>query len=226
MDKQVINSQFEVEYLYNSNWIDFFGFPVSIKYTNAMYRFEPEYFAGSATDKALSGKLRSNLRGYRCKVTLDWNFTSQSNIIFDALSNLVIGSRKIAAQTTADGAGVATTTLQTNDAIFSAGSLLDGLKLKIGGNAEVTITPTATNETTISVAQSWANGATVIMYAEASFPVRLRFEPDQTKSDVFTAILSASSLEAIMQYTIFRQPFSITLESETLFDEIPSWFIL
>lgn len=65
------------------------GYPKRVELYSGSITFKPYYLSGSSFDEALSGKLRTQLGGYRASIQLGWerltNTANLANIVKDAV---------------------------------------------------------------------------------------------------------------------------------------------
>lgn len=82
MDKRITQVKFEAE---DSAW------NTTIKISDMDVSVSPEFWADTPYDKAISGVLRHNLRGFRLRIQLDFDGSNEAST-FRTLKNNIIGS--------------------------------------------------------------------------------------------------------------------------------------
>jgi hypothetical protein len=87
MNRQINQCTFNVVIDNGSSNTVVSGFPKNINVYSGSYRYIPYYYTGNAYDEAITGRLRSQLGGYRFEATLEWDRLLNSQPLLDLLNN-------------------------------------------------------------------------------------------------------------------------------------------
>ena len=87
MNRQIRQCRFNVALDNGSSVTDVSGFPVDVSVTSGSYTYRPYYHTGQAFDEAITGRLRSQLGGYRFEAVLSWDRLINSEPLLDLLNN-------------------------------------------------------------------------------------------------------------------------------------------
>jgi hypothetical protein len=87
MNRQIKECRFNVVLFNGTTNTVVSGFPTNVNVTDGVYAYTPYYHTGSPYDEALSGKLRSQLGGYRFEATLSWDRLINSTPVLNLLNN-------------------------------------------------------------------------------------------------------------------------------------------
>lgn len=87
MNKQIRQCAFNVVAFDGTNTNALNGFPVNVSLFTGSLLYEPYFYTGSAYDQAISGKLRSQLGGYRFSASLAWERLLNTAPLLDVLNN-------------------------------------------------------------------------------------------------------------------------------------------
>lgn len=87
MNRQIKECRFNVVLFNGTTNTVISGFPLNVNVSDGSYSFRPYYYTGSPYDEALSGKLRSQLGGYRFEATLSWDRLINSTPMLSVINN-------------------------------------------------------------------------------------------------------------------------------------------
>jgi hypothetical protein len=89
MNRQITSCRFNVQLFNGTSTTTVSGFPVTVKVTSGSYALRPYYHTGSAYDEAITGKLRSQLGGYRFEAVLSWDRLIDSQPLLNFFNNII-----------------------------------------------------------------------------------------------------------------------------------------
>jgi len=153
MQKQITKCAFRIQLDVGNTNVSFQNSPLNVNIYSGSYSWEPYYFGGKAFDEAVSGRLRSQLSGYRFTASLLWDrSTSQDNLLAIA-SNATFGTER----TLLSGSPSVTDNASTIDlsSIYNipANDALNGLKINVDGtNYSISDSYAANDSVTLSAA--------------------------------------------------------------------------
>jgi hypothetical protein len=199
---------------------------------NVMIQWEPEFF-GNPTDEALSGKKRSNFRGYRMKATLSLDNTTQASGLRSLFNKLSSGFDRLVWQSThnATDANAGSTVVKTpapNADHWLLGTTISGL----GGTTTRTIlsyaNSTKTATWTTPSAPTVANDP-VYFFIKPNIETIVLFDPSggsttYTDSNIIACNAVSNNFGVARESTINKQRVSLELESIQLFRDIPALY--
>lgn len=87
MNRQIRACTFNVLIDDGSNLNVVNGFPVNVNTYSGSYTYRPYYHTGNPYDEAITGRLRSQLGGYRFEVTLSWERLIDQDPLISVLNN-------------------------------------------------------------------------------------------------------------------------------------------
>lgn len=87
MNRQIRQCRFNVALDNGSSVTAVTGFPVDVSVTSGSYTYRPYYYTGQPFDEAITGRLRSQLGGYRFQAVLSWDRLINSEPLLDLLNN-------------------------------------------------------------------------------------------------------------------------------------------
>lgn len=198
---------------------------------NVLINWDPEFF-GNPTDEALSGKKRSNFRGYRMKATLSLDNTTQASGIRTLFNKFSGGYDRVVwtTQFNATAAGVSSSVLKdpapsvNNWLIGTTASGFSGAVTKVVNNyiastKTIYIDNTPNSDTT-------ANDL-VTFYAKPNIETIVLFDPTGGATtysgvNVIACNVMTNMYGVSREFTINQQRVSLELESVELYKEIPS----
>lgn len=192
---------------------------------NVTAEWSPEFY-GSAFDTALSGRVRSNFRGYRLKLSLQLDNSTEASKIRTLFNTFSAGYDRLFYTVTANGAGSGTA-LTLNGAP-SANDYFNGLLVGnlTGGDAIATDYNGSTKVVTLSASRIWIDTQDVYIYAQPNFETIVLFDIEGTStvytdSDLIPCIVTGNNYGISRQSTIQQQRISIEMESVDLYQNIP-----
>jgi hypothetical protein len=203
---------------------------------NVVSQWEPEFY-GSPTDEALSGKKRSNFRGYRLKVAISLDNSTESSVIMDNLFNkLSAGFDRLVWQTTFAATVGGTQTFVINAPFPSAPDWLNSL-MAVGFTSVATsgrVTDYVASTQTVTLASGGYDtliNNPVEFYARPNVDTVVLFDVTGTATTYNDSKLIACNVinnnyGATRESTINKQMIGIELESVQLFANIPQAYIV
>jgi hypothetical protein len=215
------------------NGVGYFAFEGSatsdylFKAWNLTAEWTPEYYGGQV-DQALSGRLRSNFRGYRLKLTLQLDNSTEADKIRTFFNLMSAGyDRTFYSVVTSGSAGSPSTSLTLSSAAPAVSGYFTGLLLSglTGGDTLIT-NYTAGRVATISPARTWNGGVTITAKVQPNFSTLVLFDIEGTSStytdtDLIPCVVLANNYGVSRQSTIQQQRVGIELQSVELYKEIP-----
>lgn len=219
------------------NGVGYFAFDGSVtsdylfKAWNMTAEWTPEYY-GSQTDIALSGRLRSNFRGYRLRVTLQLDNSTEASKIRGLFNKFSAGyDRDFYALTTSGSATGGTSLTFTSGAPAVAdyfnGAIISGLT---GGDVVVT-DYSAARVATLASARTWTDALAVTAKIQPNFATLVLFDIEGTStvysdSDLIPCVVNTNGYGVSRESTINKQRISIELVSVELYKEIPDSYLI
>jgi hypothetical protein len=225
MNRQILTAIIDVKADTGATNSSFQGYPTNVDLFSGQLTWEPRYFADVKTDKALSGRLRSRLQGYRLTGTLQWERTLQTDEICDLLGTLPFGRERLFWQSTTNTVNVATTTLNVADAPAGA-DYFNGMTIDFNGADTRNIVDYTAPVITINSAVGLSGGETLNIYTRANMQTRVFFGPDATDPTNTDAVILDGDVPSVIESTIVRQPITLTLEGVDIEPEIPAYYRL
>ena len=86
MNRQIHQCRFNVALDNGSSVSAVSGFPVNVAVTSGAYTYKPYYYTGTPYDEAITGRLRSQLGGYRFEAVLSWERLINSAPLINVLN--------------------------------------------------------------------------------------------------------------------------------------------
>jgi hypothetical protein len=213
------------------NGAGYFAFEGSVtsdylfKAWNLTAEWTPEYYGGQV-DQSLSGRLRSNFRGYRLKLTLQLDNSTESGKLRNLFNRLSAGYDRdfyvVVANTTASS----TSLVLTSDAP-SANDYFNGLLVTgLSANAIITDYVGSTRTATITPSRSWNSSDILTIKIQPNFSTLVLVDIEGTSStytdtDLIPCVVLANNYGVSRQSTIQQQRVGIELQSVELYKEIP-----
>jgi hypothetical protein len=212
------------------DWRDVQNATIDIRYFNAEISYAEWSPIGRTTSQALSGRLRSEVSGFRASVALSWNYSFNSAELQRIANFIPFGFDRLI------WSGVATNAYDPDYVILSNGpnvnDYFNGQKvvIKAGAGDEVSFVSDYTGSTgridlTVPVG-TYAVNDVVELYAVPDQRIRFLFYPDATKSDNFEITFESVNLQALIEATIVRQPIRLNAQSTAIINAIPNFAIL
>jgi hypothetical protein len=215
------------------NGAGYFAFEGSVtsdylfKAWNLTAEWTPEYYGGQV-DQALSGRLRSNFRGYRLKLTLQLDNSTEADKIRNLFNKFSGGyNRTFYSLVTNGSAGTASGTVTFTSAApavsgYFTGVLLSGLT---GGTTTVT-NYTASRVASLAGLRTWTDALSVTASIQPNIATLILFDIEGTSStytdsDLIPCVVLANNYGVSRQSTIQQQRVGIELQSVELYKEIP-----
>lgn len=87
MNRQIKECRFNVVLDNGSSNTVVSGFPKNVNVSSGSYSYTPYYYTGSPYDEAITGRLRSQLGGYRFEAVLSWDRLTNSQPLLDVINN-------------------------------------------------------------------------------------------------------------------------------------------
>jgi hypothetical protein len=88
MNRQIRECKIDVKVDNGTSVTSLSGFPVNVKLSSGSCNWVPYFFTGQAYDQALSGRLHSQMGGFRFQATLSWDrmLSSDNTNVFNVLN--------------------------------------------------------------------------------------------------------------------------------------------
>jgi hypothetical protein len=87
MNKQITQCRFNVAIDNGTTNTTVSGFPKNVNVSAGAYTYKPYYYTSQAYDEGITGRLRSQLGGYRFEAVLSWDRLINSQPLLDLLNN-------------------------------------------------------------------------------------------------------------------------------------------
>jgi len=216
-----------------NNGVGYFAFDGSatskylFKAWNVNAEWVPEFY-GSETDVALSGRLRSNFRGYRLKASLQLDNSTEGNKILDLFNTLSRGYPRTVYPLVTNGTGAASLSLVLSASAPNVNDYFNNLFISglTGGDVVVTDYVGSTRTATLQSARTWATALAVSAVLKQNFATHILFDIEGTSAtytdaDLIPCVVSSNNFSLARQSTIHQQRISIEVSSVELFKEIP-----
>jgi hypothetical protein len=203
------------------------------KVWNMQSVWEPEFY-GSVTDESLSGKKRSNFRGYRLKSTIVLDNSTESSGIRTLFNKLSGGFDRLVWQTIFSATSGPATTFTIASPVPSANSWLIGTTASgMNSSVESVVTSFVTGTATVTVADSVSvtDANAVYFYAKPNIETIILFDltggaTAHTDATLIPCNVIANNYGSSRESTINQQRVGIELESVELYKDIPSQFLI
>lgn len=227
MNKQIRTCAFDVKIDNGTTNASMQGYPKNVEVFSGSYEWRPYYYGGSATDEALSGRLRSRLGGYRIEGQLTWERQVNSTNFLNVLNDITIGTEKVVLA----GAFTNAYTSKTNIVIGGGLSLNDaynGMRLNIPTVGDRTITDYYAGNTTaiLNAPVTLVGTEQFNIVALSNMVPRVFFAPDATNTRTEQVVVIESAWTASLQSTIVNQPTSVTFRGTNVETTIPAYYQL
>jgi hypothetical protein len=216
-------------YVYNGGYRAFKTYPVSIDVWNVRANAELE-FMGSAVTQTLTGREYSNSEGYRLLLDFDVNNVYDSadqlawRTLFGLFSNL---SNRTFWTTTANGAGVASTSLILQSDAPTVNDYFNGMIVSnlSGGAVVITDYDGATRTATLASAKSWSNADAITIQARPNLPTLLGVAINNEAGDLIYYNIDGNGYGILREFTIGKQQIGIKARSFERTETIPESFV-
>ena len=198
---------------------------------NLTAEWTPEFY-GSATDLALSGRLRTNFRGYRLKVTMQLDNSTESSKIRTLFNYLSAGYDRTVSTALTSGASGGSTSATLSGASPATANYFTGLIASGFNGGDVRITAYSVGRVlTLAESRSWADGATITFKAQPNIPTVILFDIEGTStvytdSDLIPCVVVNNSYGLSRQSTIHQQRIAIEMNSIELYQNIPDTYLI
>lgn len=228
MNKQIRTCAFDVKIDNGTTNASIQGYPKNVEVFSGSYEWRPYYYGGSATDEALSGRLRSRLGGYRIEGQLTWERQANSSNYLTTLNDMTVGTEKIMHAGQIDDLYSA----KTNIVIPQGSSVNDaynGMRMNIPGVGDRTITDYFASNTSVILNSAVSLGGTELfnIVALSNMVPRVFFNPDATQTArTEQVVVTESAFTASLQSTIVNQPTSISFRGTNVETTIPAYYKL
>jgi hypothetical protein len=223
MNRQLTTSQIDVQANTGTRNVSYQGYPVDLSLYSGSLAWQPQYFADTKTDKALSGRLRSRLQGYRLIGSLVWDRSLETNVIADVLDKMPYGVSRLFWNVTAVSTGTLT------DVQITAGPFEDdyfnGMTVKFNDANQRTITDYTSNIITLNSAVTVSAGQSVKISTNANMPTVVFYGPNANYPSQRDEVILDGEITASIESTIVRQPISINLEGVDIENTIPAYYL-
>lgn len=226
MNKQILTCAFDVKIDNGTTNASMQGYPKRVEVFSGSYEWRPYYYGGSATDEALSGRLRSRLGGYRIEGQLTWERQVNSTNFLNVLNDITIGTEKIVYSNQVDDQYI-----NSNVKIPGGSNVNDaynGMRMNIPTVGNRTITDYFASNTMAILNASVTLGGTeqFNIIALSNMIPRVFFSPDANNSRTEQVVVTESAWTASLQSTIVNQPTSVTFRGTNVENTIPSYYQL
>jgi hypothetical protein len=198
---------------------------------NLTAEWTPEFF-GAPTDIALSGRLRSNFRGYRLRVTLQLDNSTESSKLRTLFNYLSGGFDRTFYALTTSGTGSTSTSLQFTSGAPAVADYFNGLVISGLTGGDVVVTDyTSGRLATLAAGRDWTNALAVTAKAQPNVPTRILFDIEGTSttytdSDLIPCVVTANNYGVSRQSTIHQQRIGLELTSVELYKDIPDSYLI
>lgn len=204
---------------------------------NVQSMWEPEFY-GSPTDEALSGKKRGNFRGYRLKVTILLDNTTQASGVRNLFNKFSGGFDRLVWQTTFNATASGVTNFVIDAPAPSASSWLNGLTASglTGTPATVLVDAFGGYDAGAQVvyvedAVQTGIGNNVYFYAKPDTETIVLFDvvgtsTAYTDTALIPCNMVGNNYGTTREATMNQQRVGLELESIELFKEIPSAYLI
>lgn len=227
MNKQIRTCAFDVKIDNGTTNASMQGYPKNVEVFSGSYEWRPYYYGGSATDEALSGRLRSRLGGYRIEGQLTWERQVNSTNFLNVLNDITIGTEKVVL------AGAFTNAYTSNTNIVIGGGLslndaYNGMRLNIPTVGDRIITDYYAGNTTaiLNASVTLVGTEQFNIVALSNMVPRVFFAPDATNTRTEQVVVTESAWTASLQSTIVNQPTSVTFRGTNVETTIPAYYQL
>jgi hypothetical protein len=227
VNKQIRTCAFDVKIDNGTTNASMQGYPKNVEVFSGSYEWRPYYYGGSATDEALSGRLRSRLGGYRIEGQLTWERQVNSTNFLNVLNDITIGTEKVMIAGTFTNAYTANTNIAI-DGGLSLNDAYNGMRLNIPTVGNRTITDYFASNTTAILNASVTLGGTEAfnIIALSNMIPRVFVSPDANNARTEQVVVTESAWTASLQSTIVNQPTSVTFRGTNVENTIPSYYQL
>lgn len=223
MNRQIITARIDVKANNGTTNASYQGYPTNVDIFSGTLAWRPQYFADTKTDKALSGRLRSRLQGYRLEGDLIWERSLETNVIADALGKIPFGESRLFWTGTTNSVGSVTNVNITTGS--TEADAYNGMTITFNDADPRTITDYSGNVITINSAVTLAGGETLNITTNASMPTVVFFAPDATNPSERDEVILEGQITSSIESTIVRQPISINLQGVEIEQTVPSYYL-
>lgn len=224
MNRQIRTMRFDVRAQTAVGNYSYQGYPVNVNAQSWTLNWRPEYYADQREQKALSGRLRSRLRGYRLDGVVTWERTTDINTIAGIAGKLSFGTKRLFWTGTTNTINASTTTLNIDNGPATANTF-NGMIIDFDGADTRTITNYASNVITINSAVGLSGNETLNIRTNASMPTVVRFFPEASDTNNDVVILDPD-IAANLEQTIARQPVTARITGVEVKTSIPGYYLL
>jgi hypothetical protein len=230
VNKQIRSCAFDVKIDNGTTNASIQGYPKAVEVFSGSYEWRPYYYGGSATDEALSGRLRSRLGGYRIEGQLTWERQANSSNYLNTLNDMTIGTQKLFATNAIADSYVAKINVATVSAL-GPNDALNGMRVEFdSGDVRNVVDYHNSNKMIVLDAVISLSGTEVVnVYALSNMTPRVFFNPDSSQSAparTEQVVVTESAFTASLQSTVVNQPTSISFRGTNVETTIPAYYKL
>jgi len=223
VNKQITTCKIDVKAYNGVSNYSFQGYPKEVSLFSGTVDWKPYYFDGSASDKALSGRLRSHLAGYRMEGSLFWERQTNASNFVDILNKSTVGVEKNFWTGQIDDSY----TTKSNIVIPSGpaeNDALNGMRMEIPTVGNYTITDYYASNTTaiLNTAISLTGTELFNVVATANMEPTVIFYPDASATTNEAIIFNDSAFSVQIESTVTSQPTRIDFSGRDFSNTIPS----
>ena len=223
MNKQITTAQIDVKADTGTGEYSYQGYPTNVDIFSGSLSWQPQYFADKKADKALSGRLRSRLQGFRLIGSLNWERNLESDVIADVLDKIPFGvARRFWEATTTNTGSVSAVTITPSPATADT---FNGMQVTFNGANTRNITDYASGVITLNSAVTLAGTTNVNIDTLASMPTVVYFAPDANNPTEKDEVILDGTIDSSIEATIVRQPISVSLEGVDIESTIPTYYL-
>jgi len=223
MKRQITTSQIDLKVDTGTGEYSFQGYPTNVDIFSGSLTWQPQYFADKKMDKALSGRLRSRLQGYRLMGSLTWERSLETNVIADVLAKVPYGVERVFWTGTTPTFGTVTTFTITPAP--ATADTFNGMMVTFDGGFNRTVTDYASGTVTINSSVSIGGTEEVQFLTIASMPTVVYYAPNATDPTSVNEVILDGAIGASIESTIVRQPITVTLEGVEISPNIPGYYL-
>lgn len=223
MNKQITNCKIDIKAYNGVSNFSFQGYPKNVALFSGMVEWKPYFYDGSASDQALSGRLRSHLAGYRMEGSLFWERQINATNFIDILDKSTVGVEKLFASNVVAGPYVSNTNVALTTSV-GPDDALNGMRVDFDGSEPRTITDYYnSNKTMILNASISLSGTEVAnIYATANMEPTVLFFADASDTTNEAIIFTDTAFSVQIQSTVTSQPTRIDFTGRDYSDTIPT----
>lgn len=223
MNKQITNCKIDIKAYNGVSNFSFQGYPKNVALFSGMVEWKPYFYDGSASDQALSGRLRSHLAGYRMEGSLFWERQINATNFIDILDKSTVGVEKLfwtgnPQLSYTSNLNIAITPAPTTSGYFQ------GMQIDFNGANRRTITNynQSNSEVTLNASVTTTDLETVNIYATANMEPTVLFFADASETTNEAIIFTDTAFSVQIQSTVTSQPTRIDFTGRDYSNTIPT----